>query len=56
MPYSCAMGGCAACKVRVTAGETQAEEPNCLDPAEAREGYVLACCTRPKSDVTVEVP
>ena len=26
------------------------------DPAEAREGYVLACCTRPKSDVTVEVP
>jgi ring-1,2-phenylacetyl-CoA epoxidase subunit PaaE len=56
MPYSCAMGGCAACKVRVTAGETQSEEPNCLDPAEAREGYVLACCTRPKSDVTVEVP
>jgi ferredoxin-NADP reductase len=56
MPYSCAMGGCGACKVRVTAGETAMEEPNCLAPCEQAQGYVLACCTRPKGDVSVEVP
>lgn len=56
MPYSCAMGGCGACKVRVTAGETSMDEPNCLAAAEQAEGYVLACCTRPKGDVAVEVP
>lgn len=56
MPYSCAMGGCGACKVRVIAGETVMEEPNCLGPAEQAQGYVLACCTRPKGDVSVEVP
>jgi ring-1,2-phenylacetyl-CoA epoxidase subunit PaaE len=56
MPYSCAMGGCGACKVRVIAGETVMEEPNCLGPAEQAEGYILACCTRPKGDVSVEVP
>lgn len=56
MPYSCAMGGCGACKVRVTAGEAEMEEPNCLAPAEQAEGYVLACCTRPRGDVSVEVP
>ncbi len=56
MPYSCAMGGCGACKVRVTAGETTMDEPNCLGEAEQREGYVLACCTRPLGDAAVEVP
>lgn len=56
MPYSCAMGGCGACKVRVTAGDTAMDEPNCLGEAEQREGYVLACCTRPLGDVAVEVP
>ena len=56
MPYSCAMGGCGACKVRVTSGATQMDEPHCLDAAEAAAGYVLACCTRPCGDVVVEVP
>jgi ring-1,2-phenylacetyl-CoA epoxidase subunit PaaE len=56
MPYSCAMGGCGACKVRVASGPTQMDEPHCLDAAEADAGYVLACCTRPSGDVVVEVP
>ena len=56
MPYSCAMGGCGACKVHVTSGATQMDEPHCLDAAEAAAGYVLACCTRPCGDVVVEVP
>ena len=55
MPYSCAMGGCAACKVKVCDGEVEMEEPNCLSAAERGEGYVLACVSRLKRATTVEV-
>ena len=56
MPFSCAMGGCAACKVRLTEGEVVADEPNCLSDAEKEEGWVLACCSRPRTPCRVEVP
>ena len=56
MPFSCAMGGCAACKVKLVEGEVDMEEPNCLTPKERAEGWVLACCSRAKKPVTVEVP
>jgi ferredoxin-NADP reductase len=56
MPYSCAMGGCAACKVKLVAGEVDMEEPNCLDPAERDAGFVLGCVARPKTPCVVEVP
>ncbi len=55
MPFSCAMGGCAACRVRVVAGEVMQEEPSCLSAAERAEGYVLACCSRAAGPCTVEV-
>ena len=56
MPFSCAMGGCAACKGRLVAGEVVMEEPNCLTARERDEGYVLTCCAHPTSDgVRVEV-
>jgi len=56
MPYSCAMGGCGACRVRVSGGTRQMDEPNCLSKEEQADGYVLACCTRATSDLVVEVP
>jgi len=55
MPFSCAMGGCAACKVKVTSGQVVMEEPNCLTQAERDAGYVLACVGRAASPCTVEV-
>jgi ferredoxin-NADP reductase len=55
MPFSCTMGGCGACRVKVHRGEFVLDEPNGLTPAERAEGYVLACCARPASDVVVEV-
>jgi ferredoxin-NADP reductase len=55
LPFSCTMGGCAACKVKLTAGEVRMEEPNCLTPAEREAGYVLTCVTRPLGPCTVEV-
>jgi ring-1,2-phenylacetyl-CoA epoxidase subunit PaaE len=55
MPFSCTMGGCAACKVKLVSGEVQMEEPNCLSDRERDEGYVLACVSRPIGPIEVEV-
>lgn len=55
MPFSCAMGGCGACRVRLTSGDVQMEEPNCLSRAERDDGYVLACVCRPLGTASVEV-
>ena len=56
LPFSCAMGGCGACKGRLTDGEVAMQEPNCLTAAERQAGYVLCCVARPRSAVTVEIP
>lgn len=56
MPFSCAMGGCGACRVRLREGEVQSDEPNCLTEQERAEGFVLACCSRPLTPVRVELP
>ena len=55
MPYSCAMGGCGACRVHLREGEVQMEEPNCLSRAERESGYVLTCIGRPLGAVRLEV-
>ncbi len=55
LPFSCAMGGCAACKVLCTSGEIVMDEPNCLTPAERESGAVLTCVARPLGPVTLEV-
>lgn len=54
MPFSCAMGGCGACKVRVVAGETT-HEGSALTPLERERGYVLACVDRALGPCELEV-
>jgi ferredoxin-NADP reductase len=54
LPFSCAMGGCAACKVRRVSGEVHREE-SCLSDRERAEGHVLACSARPRGPVSIEV-
>ncbi len=53
MDYSCAMGGCGACKVRLCDGAVDMEEPNCLTSAERGQGYVLACVSRLSEGATI---
>ena len=55
MPFSCAMGGCGACRVRRADGEVRMEEPNCLSRAEREQGYVLTCVGRPMTQSKIEV-
>lgn len=54
MPFSCSMGGCAACKCRLRSGDVHMPAPNCLTPAEAERGEVLACIAQPRSPVVVD--
>jgi ferredoxin len=55
MPYSCTMGGCAACKLELVDGEVIQREPNCLDAGERARGYVLACIANPVSACRVRL-
>ncbi|CAM3640972.1 ferredoxin--NADP reductase [Smaragdicoccus niigatensis] len=43
LDFSCTVGGCAHCKVRVLEGDVTVDEPNCLTDAEKADGYVLTC-------------
>jgi len=55
MPFSCAMGGCGACRVRQRSGDIQVEEPNCLSRSEKERGYILTCVGRPLAQSRIEV-
>jgi ring-1,2-phenylacetyl-CoA epoxidase subunit PaaE len=54
LPFSCAMGGCGACKVVLVSGEVHSEA-SCLTDHEREDGYVLACSSRPRGRVAIEV-
>ena len=56
MPFSCALGGCGACRVKVHSGTVEMDEPTCLTDAERAEGYALACVGRPSDGAVVEAP
>lgn len=54
IPKACGMGICGTCRVRVLAGETEMHHNGGLTDEEIAEGYVLSCCTKARSDVSVE--
>ena len=55
MPFSCGVGGCGACRVRLVEGEVDLDEPHCLSDEERRAGYVLACVGKPRGACTIEI-
>lgn len=55
MPYSCAMGNCGECRVKLTQGDVQLDEPSSLTPEERAQGYILTCVARPLSPTCVEL-
>lgn len=52
---ACRSGVCGACKCKVVEGETESSSQMALTPDEIAQGYVLACSTTLKSDVTLEL-
>ncbi|MFD9318911.1 2Fe-2S iron-sulfur cluster-binding protein [Streptomyces sp. NPDC060053] len=55
MPYSCTVGNCGECIVRLRSGEVAQNEPNCLTPRQKADGYVLTCVSCPRSEVTLDI-
>lgn len=55
MPYSCTVGNCGDCMVKLRSGEVTQSEPNCLTPQQKAGGFVLACVGCPLSKTTLEI-
>lgn len=55
LPFSCAMGNCGECRVKLTSGEVEMDAPNSLTAEERVRGYVLACVAHPLSATTLEI-
>jgi len=54
IPKACGMGICGTCKVLVKEGEATMEHNGGITDDDIEAGYVLSCCSVPKSDVVVE--
>ena len=54
IPAACESGLCGTCKVLKTAGEVDMAHNGGILDHEIEDGYVLACCSRPLTAVTIE--
>jgi ferredoxin-NADP reductase/predicted pyridoxine 5'-phosphate oxidase superfamily flavin-nucleotide-binding protein len=55
MPYSCTVGNCGDCMVKLRGGEVAMDGPNCLTPEQQAGGFVLTCVGRPLTEVTLDI-
>jgi len=53
LPFSCAMGGCGACRMKLHTGTVMMAEPHCLTAEERAAGMVLTCVAKPTGPCTV---
>ncbi len=56
-PNSCRVGGCASCKCKLSQGKVKelTESSYVLSKEELEQGYILACQSVPKGDVSIEL-
>lgn len=52
--FSCRVGSCGVCKVKMTSGEVDMAVQDALDADDKANGIILACQAKPKTPVTVE--
>lgn len=52
--FSCRVGTCGVCKVKMTAGEVEMAVEDALDADDKSNGMILACQAKPKGPVSVE--
>ena len=51
--FSCRVGTCGVCKVKMTSGEVEMAVEDSLDAGDKTNGIILACQAKPKGDVAV---
>ena len=52
--FSCRVGTCGVCKVKMTSGEVDMAVDDALDADDKTNGIILACQAKPRSEVAVE--
>jgi len=52
--FSCRVGTCGVCKVKMTSGEVEMDVQDALEAADKANDIILACQAKPRSDVAVE--
>jgi 2Fe-2S type ferredoxin len=55
LPFGCRMGSCGMCCARLLEGSVDQSNQIFLTDEQQRQGYVLLCQARPRSDVTVMI-
>jgi ferredoxin-NADP reductase len=53
IPCGCASGMCGTCRVSLVSGEVAMRHEGGISADEEAQGYILACSSRPRSDVTI---
>jgi ferredoxin-NADP reductase len=54
LPSACTKGLCGTCKSKKLSGDVEMKHQGGIRPREIDAGMVLLCCSKPRSDVTVE--
>ncbi|MGD8710900.1 MAG: hybrid-cluster NAD(P)-dependent oxidoreductase [Ectothiorhodospiraceae bacterium] len=54
IPKACGMGICGTCKVMKKSGEVEMSHNGGITDEDVEAGYILSCCSVPKSDVVVD--
>ncbi|RYE31218.1 MAG: hybrid-cluster NAD(P)-dependent oxidoreductase [Hyphomicrobiales bacterium] len=53
IPCGCASGMCGTCRVSLVSGAIDMQHDGGISPEEEAQGFILACSSRPRSDVTI---
>ncbi len=54
MNYSCRVGSCGECSVKIISGDVEMEVEDALEPTDKAANIILACQARPASNVIIE--
>lgn len=55
LPIACAYGGCITCAAKLIAGRVRQPGATAINKRQSRDGYILLCVARPKSDCVLDV-
>lgn len=54
LPFSCREGQCGTCRTKLVAGQVDMQHRGGIRQRQIDMGYVLLCCSRPLTDLTIE--
>lgn len=56
IPYSCRVGTCGVCKVKLLSGEVSMDVQDALSDVDKKSGLILACQAKAKTNLEIEEP